>query len=377
MPANSARFGQGIFGQCVFGDIYEELTATLDNSATLLNSAKDVNLSSTLQTVATMLLGKIFELSATLNLSHAPLIDKLMLLSDTLNLSHLGLVDKPVEFSATMNTSHGIILDKPVNLSATLNPSYQSIIDKIIMASASLKTSTTLTADKALIILDTVHLADIAYKLINEIEVISEGWSWWYDETAPSSTPISGHSDPHQAIYDLLLSKSYGWFDIWDLVPVLDVVVTEGAVRETSIIVDLPANSEKNIVQYLGSEDDLLLLRLHGGPDMMRMLKALNKNDYITLQIRMNATNWWVGRVRFLDFDELPSPAEEELRVVEAFAKGTASSDTVISIGEFMANPPTQDKYNLILLKSHGWGYIISGLDTSEGAEELVDSEEP
>ena len=111
----------------------------------------------------------------------------------------------------------------------------------------------------------------------------------------PPATPINGSSPFKQTPYSLIFSKDYGWFWIIELLPILDVVIKEGGVREQSITVDLPIGAEKNKPQYLGFEDDMVLLRIRGTLDSIRQIDYLNRDDYIT--IRRGGSSFEGGKI--------------------------------------------------------------------------------
>lgn len=213
---------------------------------------------------------------------------------------------------------------------------------------------------------DAIHLADVAYRLFHDIEVLGEDWAWMDTYVQPSSTPISGSSPPKQDPYLLVLAKDEDWYWYLTLVPVMDLEIKEGGVLEQSIIADLPSGAEKGIVQYLGSEDDLVLLRLRGPVDMLRQLDYLNRRDYITVRIRCNGVTWWQGYVRFLNFAGQPVIASEVNQVtVYLPSKGKAEAETRTMIGMF-GECPDQARYLLVLAKAEDWKWHNPLAETSE-----------
>jgi hypothetical protein len=327
---------------------------------------KPVSMSQSLQTVTSSLIDKLINLSGTLDISHIDLIDKLMLLSSILDLTYLNLIDKPILLSASLNVSHGRAIDKPVIMSAVLNPSYLLLNDKLMNVSAVLRPSHLLSADKSIIILDSLHFSDIAYKIFIGIEILSEGWKFYLEQTIPPSTPISGSSPGSQVPYALILSSSYGWFTMETLIPILDVELMEGGVLEQSIIADIPNGGETGLPQYLGSEDDLVLLRLRGPVDMIRQLDYLNRNDEVSVRVRCNGATWWQGYVRFLNFAGQPLVSSEENHVtVDIPAKGKAEVVSRTMLGMF-GDCPNEAKYMVLLTSGHGWIWAKTLVETGE-----------
>lgn len=203
-------------------------------------------------------------------------------------------------------------------------------------------------------ITDAVHLLDVAYLMFGDIEIIDENWAWFDFFAAPPSTPISGSSPYKQTPYALIFAKDHQWFWIITLVPVMDLIIKEAAIKEQSIVADLASFSESDKVQYLGSEDDFLLLRLTGPFDMIRQLDGLNRNDEVTVRIRCNGTTWWQGYVRFLSHGGQPVSVGVNLVMMDIPAKGKAETETRTMIGMF-GDCPDQAKYLLILTKGQGW----------------------
>ncbi|MDQ1280125.1 MAG: hypothetical protein QG670_1387 [Thermoproteota archaeon] len=215
---------------------------------------------------------------------------------------------------------------------------------------------------------DTISLSDIALSLFYELEFLNYSWAWVKIPDEPPATPISESSPYPQDLYLQVLAKNHQWYWIIDLTPIMDLIIKEAGIREESIVIDVPIDAELNKPQYLGSEEDLLILKMRGVYDSIRVLDKLNTRNYILVEIKCNGVTWWKGRVRFINWGGYPQVSDENVVHLEGLARGIEDTSDRQYLGIF-GDPPNQDKYVLILKKGHQWDWINTLIEEREHVE--------
>lgn len=260
MPANSARYGQAVFGQATFGVIYEEIEATLNPSsifggergivlsATMnvshaIATARDIFLQATLNPTATFSPSdKTIIQNATMNLTHALIGDKIFSLSAlTLNVSHSSLIDKSIVSSIILNPTHSFITDKTVIFSSTLYGTYDEIFDKLIGLSA---------------IMNVDHSIDMG-KLIELMATLNPSVA-----TGLVDKPVSGSSTlnlTHSIIADKLFAL------------LLTLNMTSSNIEDKSIIISEILNTTHS---SLVDKTIVILITLYGTHDLVTAIEG-------------------------------------------------------------------------------------------------------
>lgn len=238
-----------------------------------------------------------------------------------------------------------------------------SIYDTIVLTDLSRLVSPVFVADS-------LRLSDTVLRPLfgGEIEFLSYLWGWVHNYIEPPSLPISESSPIKQDPYDRILADFYTWFWIIELIPIMDLIIKEAGIREESIVIDVPIDAELNKPQYLGSEEDLVILKTRGIYDSIRVLDKLNTREYILIEIKCNGVTWWKGRVRFINWGGYPQIAPDNVVHLEGVARGIEDTSNRQYIGIF-GDPPDQDRYFLILKKGHSWTWITSLAEDSESVE--------